>query len=285
MQSWVNRTEYPFQTLTMPVDGGDMNYVDEGTGRPIVMVHGTPAWSFLYRHLIKGLSPEFRVVAPDHIGFGLSDKPEKWGYKPADHARNLTNLIETLDLRDITLVVHDFGGPIGLSYAIAHPENVSRLVIFNTFMWSLRGSSTFERPNRLMNNPLGRFLYRGLNFSPAVMVRAAWGDRTKLTPEIHRHYKDALPNPAARQGTWVFLQELIGSSDWFDSLWQRRDCIAGKPALLLWGMKDIAFREPELARFEGLFTIHRTIRYPEAGHFVQEEEGPALVAPIREFLA
>ena len=125
-KSWIDPLQYPFQPHYIAVGAGQMHYVDEGRGKPIVMVHGTPTWSFMYRHLIKGLSDDFRVIAPDHIGFGLSDKPENWSYKPIDHAKNLAYLIESLGLEDITLVVHDFGGPIGLAYAVENPQNVSQ---------------------------------------------------------------------------------------------------------------------------------------------------------------
>lgn len=129
---WVDRAEYPFEPEAIILGPGTMRYLDEGDGESVVMVHGTPTWSFLYRHLVKGLRDRYRCVVPDHLGFGLSDKPARWSYAPADQARNLTTLIETLGLKDITLVVHDFGGPIGLSYALEHPENVRRLVLFNT---------------------------------------------------------------------------------------------------------------------------------------------------------
>jgi haloalkane dehalogenase len=281
---WIDRSAYPFASHRMAVDGGQMHYVDEGAGRPVVMVHGTPTWSFLYRHLISGLSPDFRVVAPDHIGFGLSDKPPAWGYRPADHARNLETLIEGLGLEDITLVLHDLGGPIGMGYALQHPEKVRSLVIFNTFFWSLKGDPAFETPSRLFSNPLGKFLYKNMNFSPVVMVRAAWGNRSKLTPAVHRHYTQALPSPAERQGTWQFVQELQGSSDWYADLWERRERVREKPALLLWGMKDIAFKEKELQRAASVFADARIQRFPEAGHFIQDEAGPELVPIIRAFL-
>lgn len=281
--NWVDSIEYPFQPHFLRLPAGQMHYADEGQGEAIVMVHGTPTWSFLYRDLIKKLSPRYRVIAPDHLGFGLSEKPVGWSYLPQDHARNLTTLIEQLDLRDITLVVHDYGGPIGLSYAIEHPENVKRLVIFNTFMWSLKGDPQFELPGKLFNNPLGRYAYKNLNFSPRVMIRSAWGDPKKLTKGIHRHYIQALPTPNDRQGTWVFLQELIGSSDWYQGLWERREALRGKPALLLWGMKDIAFKQKELDRWKELFPAAEVVCFPEAGHFVQEEEGEEIAQAMQKF--
>jgi haloalkane dehalogenase len=282
--NWIDRSEYPFDPHHLSVEGGQMHYVDEGQGRPLVLVHGTPTWSFLYRHLIRGLSPHFRVIAPDHIGFGRSDKPEDWSYRPADHARNLEALIEHLDLHDLTLVVHDFGGPIGLSYALNHPENVRSVVIFNTFLWSLKGDPAFETPNRLFNNPFGRFLYKRMNFSPAVIVRMAWGDKKTLTPAIHRHYTGAFPAPVQRQGTWTFMRELLGSSEWYDSLWARRDQIRDKPALLLWGMQDFAFKEKELVRLAGVFEHPQVVRLPEVGHFVPDEAGLRVLPVIRAFV-
>ena len=126
--AWVDRAQYPFEPRALDVGAGTMRYVDEGTGPPVVMVHGTPTWSFLYRDLVKGLRDRYRCVAPDLLGFGLSDKPAGASYRPEDQGRRLRGLIDRLALKDITLMVHDFGGPIGLSYALEHPGNVKRLV-------------------------------------------------------------------------------------------------------------------------------------------------------------
>ena len=156
---WVDRREYPFEPRELDVEGGRLSYVDEGEGAPIVMVHGTPTWSFLYRHLIRELRPRYRCVAPDHLGFGLSDRPADWSYRPEDQGRNLARLIETLGLKDITLAVHDYGGPIGLAYALDHPENVRRLVLFNTWMWSFAGDRRIAWPARILGGRLGRYLY------------------------------------------------------------------------------------------------------------------------------
>ncbi|MDZ7761509.1 MAG: alpha/beta fold hydrolase [Desulfovermiculus sp.] len=108
---WIDRKKYPFESRYFAVSAGRMHYVDEGAGSPIVMVHGNPTWSFLYRNLIKRLRPQYRCVAADHIGFGLSDNPEDWSYRPEDHAQNLSALIDGLGLSDITFVLQDWGGP------------------------------------------------------------------------------------------------------------------------------------------------------------------------------
>ena len=115
-ESW--RREYPFDVQTLQLDGGRMSYVDQGHGPVVLCVHGNPTWSFYWRALIRELSPTFRVVAPDHIGCGLSDKPQDWPYRFEAHIANLQRLVEHLDLRDITLVVHDWGGAIGAGFAV-----------------------------------------------------------------------------------------------------------------------------------------------------------------------
>lgn len=282
--AWVDPAAYPFRSRWIEIDGHRMHYLDEGEGPALVMVHGTPTWSFLYRSLIADLSSSYRVVAPDHLGFGLSEKPEGWGYRPADHARNLATLIERLGLEEVTLVVHDFGGPIGLSYAVRNPDAVPALVIFNSWMWSLEGTPA-EKLSRLMGSAVGRFLYRRLNLSPRVLIPAAFGDRRKLTKEAHRHYLEAFGSPAAREGAWVLARELIGSSDWYEGLWAERERIAGKPALLLWGMKDPAFGPEALARWRGALERAEVVEFPDAGHFVMEEEPPAAAREIRSFLS
>ena len=283
--SWVDRSLYPFASHHHDTADGRLHYVDEGRGPALLLVHGTPTWSFLYRHLIAGLSRAHRVIAVDHLGFGLSDKPREAPYTPADHARRLATLIDRLGLRDVTLVVHDFGGPIGLSYAIDHPERIARLVLFNTWMWSLADLPSARRASRLAASPVGRFLYRSLNVSPRLLIPAVMGDRRKLTPAVHRHYVAPFPSPREREAPWVLARELLGSSDWYDALWQRRDRLADIPALLLWGMRDPTFGPAALDRWMTVLRRAEVHRHASAGHLVQEEEGAALVAPIAGFVA
>ncbi len=283
---WLDRSEYPFASRFFDTEAGRMHYVDEGgAGRQqtLVMAHGTPEWSFSYRHLIKGLSARYRCIAPDYLGFGLSDKSRGWTYRPQDHARSLKALIDHLDLKDITLIVHDFGGPIGLSYAIERPDNVRRIVLMNTWMWSLRGDPAFER-SRLFAGAVGRFLYERLGFSARFLLPMAMADKSKLTPTIHRHYLRPYSTPADRHATWVFARELLGSGDWYESLWQRRDRIRNHPALLLWGMKDFAFRAKELGTWQTALANARTIAFENTGHFVAEEQGATLCPLIEDFI-
>ena len=282
--NWIDGAEYPFRPRWLELDDARMHYVDEGSGPTIVFVHGTPTWSFLYRHLIRCLSPRYRCVAPDLPGFGLSEKPSSRSYRPETQARALAELIERLGLSDLTLVVHDFGGPIGLSYAIEQPEKVRALVLFNTWMWSVRDEPRYAQLSRLLSGRIGRFLYLRLNFSQRVMMRMAAGRSTPLSQEAYRHYLRALPTPRDRIATHVYARELIGSSDWFASLWKRRARIVDKPALLLWGMRDPAFGAPVLARWQEALHAAQVVRFEHTGHFVPEAHGSALCPVVEDFL-
>lgn len=284
MNNWLDRTKYPFEPHWFETGSGRIHYVDEGQGQPLLMVHGTPTWSFLYRYLITHLSPYYRCIAPDHLGFGLSDKPVKAAYQPADHACNLRALIEQLELHDMVLMVHDFGGPIGLSYALEHPEQLKGLVLFNTWMWSLKGDPAVERASALLSGWFGKFLYLRLNFSARVLLKALMGDKTKLTRAIHQHYINPFAHPEERYAPWVLAQSLLGSSAWYEQLWQQRHKIQDMPALLLWGMRDQAFGERYLERWIALLHNAQTIRYSTAGHLVQEEEGARLGSVVADFM-
>lgn len=262
-----------------------MHYVDEGHGDPVVMVHGNPTWSFLFRHLIVALSAGHRCLAPDHIGFGLSDKPAGCSYLPEAHARNLATWIEALGLRDLTLVVHDWGGPIALSYAIAHPDRIKRIVLMNTWLWPLEDGLRFRLFAGLAGGRVGSYLIRRFNLFVNPLMRLATGRRNLPTAAALRHYARPLASPAERRACATLPAQLIGAREWLASLWAGRERIAGKHALILWGMQDRAFGARELRRWEALFPRHRTIRLAGVGHFVPEEMADRLCPAVADFLA
>lgn len=239
---WIDRQEYPFASHYLEVSSGRLHFVDEGSGPAAVMVHGNPTWSYLYRRLIKQLRPEYRCIAMDHIGFGLSDKPREWSYLPSDHAANLTALVDGLGLKDITLVVQDWGGPIG------------------------------------------RLLIRRYNFFARSVMRQAFGDKRKLTRAAHEHYLRALPTAEDRKGCYVFPRQIVKSTPWLDQIWSNIAVLKSKPTLIVWGMKDIAFREKELKRWEATFPKAQSVRLSSVGHFVQEEAPEELAAAVVPFL-
>lgn len=282
--AWVDRKEYPFAAHYLKLPAGRLHYVDEGAGSPLVMVHGNPTWSFLYRKLITRLQGGYRCVAPDHLGFGLSDKPKEWSYLPEAHAANLTALIDDLELSDITMVVQDWGGPIGLSYAVTHPENVTRIVIMNTWAWPVNHDPYYIAFSGFVGGPIGRMLIQRNNFFANTIMRQAFGDKQKLTPAAHAQYLKALDNPDDRTGCMVFPKQIIDSSPWLASLWEKIGVLRNKPVLIVWGMKDIAFREKELRHWQQAFPAARTVELATVGHFVQEEAPDELAAAVVPFL-
>jgi haloalkane dehalogenase len=282
--SWIDRAEYPFRSNFFKTSHGNMHYVDEGSGDVLLFLHGNPTWSFMYRHLIKSLSTGFRCVAPDYIGFGLSDKPFNVSYLPQFHAENLEDFIDELGLKSITLVIHDWGGAIGMSYGLNHPANIKRLIVFNTSFWSVKGIKEAENFSRFVGGPVGRFLCRYFNAFPRFVMPYATGDKSKLTKAIHRHYIKPFPAPDSRKGTWVFPKAIIGESEWLATLWAKRERLERKPVQLLWGLKDPAFSTRELDRWKSAFPNHRAQTFPNVGHFVAEELGPEAAGPIEAFL-
>lgn len=284
--TWVDRNEYPFKSRFINVPAGRLHYIDEGAGNHVlVMVHGNPTWSFSYRHLIKGLSEKYRCIALDHIGFGLSDKPRKWNYLPESHADNLKQLLNHLDIHSATMVVQDWGGPIGLSYALDYPDKIDSIIVMNSWCWPVKGDPHYERFSGFMGGRIGRLLIKRFNFFVRVIMKKAYGDPAKLTPAIHSHYLNALGTPQDRKGCTVLPKQIIGATHWLEQLWSQRSKIKSKPALILWGEKDIAFREKELAVWQNLFDQAEVQRFDNVGHFVQEELGPALCPLIERFLA
>lgn len=280
--AWLDRELYPFTPKRFRTADGAMSYVDEGAGPPVLLVHGTPSWSFEWREVIRALSKTHRVVAPDHLGFGLSDKPPRAPLAPEDHALRLKALVEELDLRDLELVVHDFGGPIGLPIALDMPERVKRITVVNTWMWPNGDDPQVRRLDRVIRSFVGRFLYRWLNFSPRVLLPAAFGDKTKLSKAAHRHYLAPFDARRDREATYALARALVGSDPFYATLWERRAELERVPMTIVWGMKDPAFQERHLAKWTTAFPSAEVVRIADAGHFVAEERPEAIVAAIAQ---
>lgn len=261
-----------------------MHYVDEGSGEVILFVHGTPTWSFVWRQQIKSLSRSYRCVAPDHLGFGLSDKPAGFPYTPAAHADNLEALIANLQLRNITLIVHDFGGPIALRYALRHPENVKQLVVLNSWMWSLENERQLNRISKFMSGGIGRFLYQQLNFSARLLLPRGYHQRKHLPKDIHQHYIKPFASASDRLGAWGFAKALHEANPYFEALWEQREKLKAIQMLILWGEKDALIPLHFLDKWEKSFPEVKLVRL-QAGHFLQEEKAGEVTDEIKKVLA
>ncbi len=278
--AWLDRTLYPFSPRAFTTPAGSLSYLDEGRGSPVLLVHGTPTWSFEWREVVRLLAPHHRVIVPDHLGFGLSDKPsDETLLTPDAHARRLLALVDHLDLRDVTLVVHDFGGPIGLPVALERPARVTRVVVLNSWMWPIGGEPEIARIDRVVRSPLGRLLYSWLNVSPRVLLPSALGDRAKLTKALHAHFVAPFSERASRASLYALARALAGDDAHYASLWERRAVLARLPMSIVWGMKDPAFQERHLARWTEAFPHARVTRLADVGHF-PAEEAPQAVARV-----
>lgn len=261
-----------------------MHYVDEGSGPPILFVHGTPTYSYEYRHLIGALSSTHRCIAPDHLGFGLSDRPRSFAYTPEAHAEMLREFVTKLGLDRFTLVLHDFGGPIGLPLALAGDAHVDRVVIMNSWAWPL-DDDPMAKGAKFMGGAAGRFLYRYANASLRLIMPSAYGDRRKLTKEIHQQYLQVFRDRDARVLVLHALAKaLLGSRAHYQSLLDRIDALRRMPVLIIWGMKDSAFKPHQLDRWQSLLPAAKVARIEGAGHWPHEEDPGRVIEEITRFL-
>jgi len=279
---WLDRKEYPFTSHYFQAPVGRMHYVDEGQGDPIVMVHGNPSWSFEFRKIISEMSKTNRCIAVDHIGFGLSDKPYEFDYLPIHQAENFELFMDSLNLENITLVFNDWGGPIGLAYAIKHPEKIKKLIILNTYLWSVENDPYFQKFSGLMGGALGRFLIKNINMFAKYFLPQVVGNKKAFTKSVHKHYYKHLATKKDRKGCYVFPREVVGSGKWLDSLWEQREKINSIPTTFVWGMKDMAFREKELNYWLANWNNPKVIRLEKVGHYPQEEAPDEVIKALRE---
>ena len=284
---WLDRAAWPYAPREVTIDGARLHYLDEGTGPPVVLVHGTPTWSFEWRHVIAALRAHHRVVALDHLGFGLSERPADAGYRPEDHAARFRAFMAAVcPTGPLTLVVHDFGGPIALDWALDHPERLAHLVVVNSWMWSFADDRGMRRRALVAASALGRWLYRRVNASQRILMPSAYADRRRLTPAIHAQYLAVFPDAHSRELVlFALAQSLLGSSAFFDRLWQRRARLAQVDTHLIWGMRDSAFRPHLLARWQRAIPHARTTGLKTAGHWPHEEAPAEFVRALTATVA
>jgi haloalkane dehalogenase len=267
-----------------------MHYLDEGPrdGIPVVMCHGNPTWSFYYRTLIPELSQTYRVIVPDHIGCGLSDKPEHYPYTLERHIGNLASLILHLGLEHIVMVLHDWGGAIGMGYATRHPENVERFVVFNTSAFYLPAVPVVLR---LARSPLlGALMVRGLNAFAGLAVWLGVVHHKRMTPDVRAGYLMPYDSWRNRVAIYRFVQDIPVSAqhptrstvDGIDrALSQFRDT----PMLILWGGRDFVFTVDDfLAGWRSRFPEAEVRIFEDAGHYVVEDAHERILPLMQAFL-
>ncbi len=275
----VDQALFPYAPHRLQLDSGArIHYVDEGQGPVLLLLHGNPTWSFLYRHIIAALKDHFRIVAPDYPGFGLSSAPRGYGFTAAEHARAMAEFVQRLDLRGMTIMVQDWGGPIGFAVAERHPGRVEGFIIGNTWAWPLErtGHKVFST---LMGGWPGRFAAWCCN--GVLRFFLSQGMRRELTAAERAMYLAPFAGRAARRPTHVFPAQLWDAQAFLGEVYAGLPALSDRPALIVWGLEDFAFQEPERTRFERLFPRHRTVLLEHAGHFIQEDAPQEIAAAIR----
>ncbi len=277
----VDEALFPFARHWVDLDrGARIHYVDEGEGPVLLLLHGNPTWSFLYRHLIDRLRNDFRVVAPDYPGFGLSNAPPGFGFTAAEQARVMAEFVKRLDLKGITLMVQDWGGPIGFAVAEQYPERFDDFVIGNTWAWPLerRGQKMFSI---LMGGWPGQFAAWCCNGVVRFFLSA--GMEKELTDREMAMYLAPFAMRESRSPTHVFPAQLRDAKPFLARVYAGLPALTNRPALLVWGLEDFAFQQPERSRFEKLFGAHKTVLLENAGHFIQEDAPEKIAKAILEW--
>jgi haloalkane dehalogenase len=278
---WVPNELYPFEDRWVDANGHRVHYVDEGDGPPLLLLHGNPTWSFLYRDVIRGLRDRFRCVALDYPGFGLSRAAPGYGYTPAEHAGVVERVIGELDLQGATLMVQDWGGPIGFAAAALHPGRFAAFVIANTWAWPKSDPGT-QLFSRLLGGPIGRRLILRRNVFVERILPGGVRRRT-LPDEVMAAYRGPFPDPESRRPVAVLPREILASRPFLAQVERSLAAFADRPALIVWPTKDVAFGDAERRRWEQAFPDHRTVLIEGAGHYVQEDAADEIVAAIRDW--
>ena len=283
---------YPFTGRFLDLDGLRYHYLDEGDGPPVVMLHGNPSWSFYYRHLVSALSNRYRCIVPDHIGCGLSDKPgdDRYDYTLPRRVDDLERLLDRLGIAErITLVLHDWGGMIGMTYASRHPERIRRLVILNTAAFPLPEAKPFPLGLRICRDTvMGTLLVRGFN-AFSVAASHVGCKRHPMPAELRALYQLPYDTWQNRIATLRFVQDIPlkpgdRNYDLISSVAEGLGRFRDLPMLICWGELDFVFDRHFLAGWEERFPRAEIHRFPDCGHYILEDAKEEVVPLIERFL-
>ncbi|MEA3176554.1 MAG: haloalkane dehalogenase [Gammaproteobacteria bacterium] len=261
--------------------GARIHYVDVGSGETLLFLHGNPSWSFQWRELIGGLRGSFRCITLDYPGFGLSTAPRSFGYTPREESLVVGEFVEQLELQNVTLVMQDWGGPIGMGLAIRRPELIRRVVLGSTWAWRTSASEPRGQWSVIAGGHIGEFLQ--INFNGVVAAALNSGIVRQLPTDVAALYRRPFL-PLDHRGIAAFYpHEITAADDYFRELEAGLGRVADKPALILWAGKDIGFPRRDLVRWERAFPDHKTIELPDANHFFFEDTAQQVIQEVRSF--
>jgi haloalkane dehalogenase len=284
------RPLYPFASHEIRLGGYRCHYLDEGSGPAVLMVHGNPTWSFYWRELVRALRPQYRVVVPDHIGCGLSEKPSPaaYSYRLAQRVADLSELIEKLGLEQITLVAHDWGGAIGMGAAVAAPQKFARLVLLNSAAFR---SQDCPWRIRMCRTPLvGQWAIQGLNLFVRAALRSAAYRQDRMTPAVRAGLAAPYNSWRNRTAIYRFVRDIPltpGHPTYatLSAIEAGLSRLARHPMCLIWGMRDWCFTPSFLERYLDFFPRAEVHRLADAGHYVLEDAPEEVTAIVEEILS
>ena len=273
---------FPFRSRWFDSRAGRVHYIDEGEGPVLFFLHGSPTWSFLYRGIIARMRRRFRCVAADYLGFGLSEHPPGFGYRARDHADVMRQLLHHLDLRQVTLMGHEWGGPIAMRLALDETPRVRALVMGNTWYWPPE-AGPLPMPLRARSS---QWVYRRMLRRSTFLRRfLRAGVKHRLDPSVYEHYAGVLPTPESRRGAARLPRELVRSSFWLGEIAHAAPrMLSDVPLLLTWGVHDPVFPPRLMKRFREDFRRVAEHRL-DARHFIQEDAPGEISEAIEQFLA
>jgi haloalkane dehalogenase len=283
---------YPFKNNFLALNGMQYHYLDEGQGDPVVMLHGNPSWSFYYRDLVKTLRGGYRVIVPDHIGCGLSEKPTEteYSYTLKQRVDDLETLLEHLEIRcGITLVLHDWGGMIGMAYAIRHPDRIARLVIMNTAAFHLPAGKKLPLALRICRSKhLGKFLILKLNLF-ALMAARIGCKRNPMPEALRGAYCAPYDTSSDRIAILRFVQDIpLKPGDLGYKLISEVEAglkhFVDLPMTICWGLRDFVFDQYFLKDWQCRFPKADIHIFPDCGHYILEDAKDEVVPIIEHFL-
>jgi len=281
------RKQYPFSPHIFELPcGNTMSYVDVGKGPVIVMLHGNPTWSFYYRNLIKLLQKKYRVIAPDHIGCGLSSKPQQYQYRLNTHIDNIEHLLDYLKVDQTSLVLHDWGGAIGMGYAVRNPQRIQSISILNTAAYH---STHIPLRIQICRTPLfGDIVIRGCNgFARGALFMAV---TKKMSPDIAKGFLFPYDSWKNRIATLRFVQDIpLSEKDYsyttLSNIEKGLELFKNTPVLICWGGKDFCFNDHFYVQWQGRFPQAECHYFSDAGHYVLEDAFDQIGPLIEQFFA
>lgn len=278
--NWLDRSLFPFPSHFANIDGNTIHYIDEGSGPILLLLHGNPTWSFLYRHIVRTLSSHFRCIALDYPGFGLSTPRPSYTFLPRDHSSVVERFVDHLGLKTLSIMVQDWGGPIGLGFAGRRPELIRSVILGNTFAWPAERSKGMSAFSRIVGSKLSKLIITRYNALARWLIPA--GINRKLTEQELAAYLGPFQTATSRLPMWIFAHEILASGEYLVQVEAGLSTLREKPALVVWGEADGAFRTPDRLRLLQHFPNHRIRLIPGAKHFIQENAPDEICAAILE---